>query len=136
MVGTCLALAEEMTEVAPGMDNKAALLSMIQALMRGTVYFSRVIDGFYRLSAAHQKGLVTFLMEKCGRDQWKAAAQDDTRYLEVIRGALALYSGRAELEDPTRRDLAKLIGEYTKSPLYNEAEAIAAPSFTSFTEAL
>ena len=62
-------------------------------------------------------------MDEVGKDSWKDFAGDPTQHTEIIKALLMHYTGRDELEEPSRMDLAKLMGEYTKTTEYSAIEA-------------
>lgn len=103
------------------MNSKIIIRDMIRAVKNETAYFPKFFDTFYLLPPSHKDGLINFILSKVSKERWEKLAAEG-EYRGIIRGLLMEYSGRQELQDPSRIDLAKLVGEYVRSIQFKEAE--------------
>jgi len=110
-------------------------LQMLVTIRKDRTYFPKVIDQFWELNHEHRIALVRYLMDQVGKESWKEWAADPTQHVEIIKALLMAYTGRKELDEPSRIDLAKLIGGYTQTKEYREIE-ISLSSSVNVTEAL
>jgi len=85
-------------------------------------YLAEAMGIFYRLPSPHQKGLLSFFVEKIPNRRWEELFEDPTRYMDVIRSILYYYTGHKKAEQPTKEDFGKMLGEYCKSDWYKNAD--------------
>lgn len=106
------------------MSDEQVLQNMQSILREENAYFAKFIDAFLELSAEHQKGFVQYIMGYASKTHWEEAAKDPTMYLVVIRGILSEFSGRPEMFDPSKTDLAGYVADYADSNSFEEVEEL------------
>jgi hypothetical protein len=85
-------------------------------------FFAKFIEEFSRLNHKHQSNLLRYFSDKCDQKKWKDCLEDTTMYNDVIRSILFYYSGREELGQPSKKEMAHALREYIESSHYKEAE--------------
>lgn len=85
-------------------------------------FFAKFMEEFARLHQKHQAGLLRYFADKCDQKKWKDHLDDTTMYNDVIRSILFYYSGREEIGQPSKKDLAHCLREYIDSSHFKEAE--------------
>jgi len=85
-------------------------------------FFAKFMEDFRELNGKHQGGLLRFLSERCDQKKWKDRLDDTTMYNDVIRSVLFHYSGRDELGQPSKKELAHALREYIDSAEFKSVE--------------
>jgi hypothetical protein len=78
-------------------------------------FFAKFMEEFAILPQKHQAGLLRYFADKCDQKKWKDYLEDTTMYNDVIRSILFYYSGREEIGQPSKKELAHGLREYVES---------------------
>lgn len=85
-------------------------------------YIAKALEIFMELSAGHQRGFLSYIVEQIPRETWEKALPDPTQYLDVMRSVLYYYSGRETLSEPSKKQFGNLISEYCNSRYFRDAD--------------
>jgi hypothetical protein len=95
---------------------------------------AKLMDIYWQMPSNHQRCLLKHLLDSTGIDpKWRERADDETEWANVFRETVWYYSGRAEIGQPSKKELKTLILKYVTSK-YCE-EALESPS-EDFSEML
>ncbi len=84
-------------------------------------YFARFIDAFFAIPVGMQRDLIEHICVENSSDSFIQHSQDQTEWPEFVRAVLIHYSGNEEKGQPTKRDLARIIGEFYKTGKADES---------------
>jgi len=97
-------------------EAKDSFMRLIHTVLNESAYIAKGMDDFNEIGIEYQCGFIKYMASQLGREDWADWAKDETLLAKSIRTVLYHYSGNEELEQPTRKDLAKLIANFLRSP--------------------
>lgn len=109
--------------VSTSVEAKKFVITIIRMINGNErAFFSKFMEDFRELNGKHQFGLLRYLSDRCDQKKWKDRLDDTTMYNDVIRSVLFYYSGRDELGQPSKKELAHALREYVDSAHFKEVE--------------
>lgn len=103
---------------------KRLALEMIKLINdeSASYFMVKIMDIFYKFPLEHQQGLLEYIAEEEDEERWLDKVDDETHYTGVLRSILFYFSGRKDLDQPSKEELKQHIGGYLKSSKYKLAE--------------
>lgn len=104
-------------------DDKA-VIELMSKCMNERSYFVKYIDLYLTLSYSHKKGFLDYIVGELSKSDWIIWKDDDTMWVEIVKGLLMEYSGRKMFEEPYPEELSGLTKSYINSKYFVEAERL------------
>lgn len=102
---------------------KRFILGVIKMIHNNDRYFfAKFLEDFAQLDHKHQTGLLRYMSDRYDQKKWKDRLDDTTMYNDVIRSMLFYFSGRDEIGQPSKKELAHALREYVDSAHFRDAE--------------
>ena len=116
-------LKKKRRTVSTSVECKRFLLASIRMINeKERHFFAKFIEDFADLNSKHQSGLLRYIADRYDQKKWKDCLDDTTMYNDVIRSILFYFSGRDEMGQPSKKELAHALREYVDSSHFKEAE--------------
>ena len=86
-------------------------------------YFSKAIDLFYALPSSVQYEMLKFYCESLDKKKWLDKCEDETQYIDVVRGLLYHFSGREDAGQPSKKEFGRKLAEFLGSKEFKKLES-------------
>lgn len=98
---------------------------------------AKMLDIYWQMPSNHQEYLLRHLCEQTAIEKkWFDKAEDETEWGNVFREIIWYYSGRAEIGQPSKKELKNLILKYVTSKWCEEALEKPSEKFGEMLEEL
>ena len=109
--------------VSTSVETKRFVLDVLKMIGdKDRYFFGKFMERFRELNGKHQEGFIKFMAERYEQKKWKDLSDDTTMYNDIIRSILFHFSGREDIGQPSKKELAHALREYIDSHFFKDAE--------------